>query len=206
MPAAVFESAVERLCPEIPESVLQRGAGIPIDAMEQAYLRSQLKAVMQDIGNPVSPLVCATIRSKLEIELLEAFMVALRNGCKSISPPPELRVTRRVQRLKQARDYLTEHLHETISMADLCGEMGMSRRGVEMLFKDSLGIGPNTFLRHQRLSGTRRALLTAPRLSGTVKQIALAWGFWHLGHFAREYRELFGENPSMTLYRKTKPI
>jgi len=29
--------------------------------------------------------------------------------------------------------------------------------------------------------------------------VANAWGFWHMGQFARDYRRLFGELPSDTL-------
>jgi AraC family transcriptional regulator, ethanolamine operon transcriptional activator len=36
-----------------------------------------------------------------------------------------------------------------------------------------------------------------------VKKIALDSGFWHLGHFAKDYHALFGENPSETLRRPT---
>jgi AraC family ethanolamine operon transcriptional activator len=32
-----------------------------------------------------------------------------------------------------------------------------------------------------------------------VKESALQWGFWHLGHFAGSYRDIFGESPSETV-------
>ena len=96
---------------------------------------------------------------------------------------------------------MTDHLHQPIHLQDLCSVLGMSRRGMEVLFQDSLQIGPNAFLRHQRLHGVRRALLTATPSHGVVKETALSWGFWHMGHFSREYQSLFGEKPSMTLAR-----
>jgi len=34
-----------------------------------------------------------------------------------------------------------------------------------------------------------------------VTAVAFACGFGNLGHFARDYREVFGERPSMTLAR-----
>ena len=117
-------------------------------------------------------------------------------------PRPGLRIEGRLRRLRQARDYLSERLHERVSLADLCGELGLSRRGVELLFQDSLGIGPSAFLRHQRLHGVRRTLRTTPPVPGAIKESALQWGFWHMGHFSREYRSLFGESPSMTLSRQ----
>jgi AraC family ethanolamine operon transcriptional activator len=79
----------------------------------------------------------------------------------------------------------------------------MSQRGVEVLFQDSLGIGPTAFIRHQRLHGVRRELLEARQEHGLVKELALKWGFWHMGHFSRNYRQLFGESPSVTLGRST---
>lgn len=199
--ASVFLTAVERLLPEIPDHVLKRGAGMRIGAAEQARLRGLLKAVMESVEDPSKPLESEAVRRHLEIDLLDTFLLALRSGCGSLIPRPSLRIEGRLTRLKKARDYLTDHLHESLPLAALCGEIGMSRRGVELLFQDSLGIGPNAFLRHQRLHGVRRALKEAPQVAGVVKQTAFAWGFWHMGHFSHEYRSLFGESASATLSR-----
>ncbi|MEY3298568.1 MAG: hypothetical protein RLZZ597_1828, partial [Cyanobacteriota bacterium] len=56
----------------------------------------------------------------------------------------------------------------------------------------------------QRLHGIRRALLHSDPKPETVAQIAHQWGFFSLGHFARDYKTLFGELPSETL-RRTVP-
>jgi AraC-like DNA-binding protein len=201
VPAAVFLAAVERLFPEIPDRVLKLGAGMRIGAAEQARLRGLLSAVMAEIEDRAVSLADKMVRDHLEGVLLDVFLAALRSGCGSQTPVPGRRIVRRLRRLRQARDYVTEHLHGPILLEDLCVALGMSRRGVELLFQDSLGIRPISFLRHQRLHGVRRALLTAPPASGVVKESALAWGFWHMGHFSREYRTLFGESPSVTLSR-----
>jgi AraC-like DNA-binding protein len=201
VPAAVFLAAVEQSFPEIPESVLKRGAGMRIGAAEQTRMRGLLSSVMAAIKDPQAPLADNLARKHLECVLLDEFLVALRSGCGSLIPSPGRRIEGRLRRLRQAREYFTEHLHETVSLEDLSSALGMSRRGVELLFHDSLGIGPAAFLRHQRLHGVRRSLLTSPLAHGAVKKSALQWGFWHMGHFSREYRTFFGESPSATLAR-----
>jgi len=38
-----------------------------------------------------------------------------------------------------------------------------------------------------------------------VQDIAARWGFWHLSHFANDYRRMFGELPSETLRSSAHP-
>jgi AraC family ethanolamine operon transcriptional activator len=201
VPAAIFLAAVERLFPEIPEGVLKRGACLRIGVAEQARLRALLSTIGAGMEDRANPLAEGNVRKPLEDALLDAFLTALRSGCSSLAPDPGRRVEGRIRRLRQARDYMADHLHQPIHLEDLCSVLGMSRRGVEVLFQDSLGIGPSAFLRHQRLHGVRRALLATTASHGVVKETALQWGFWHMGHFAQEYQSLFGEKPRMTLAR-----
>jgi AraC-like DNA-binding protein len=206
VPAAVFLTAVERMFPEIPESVLKRGAGVRIGELELSRLRGLLAEVMAGIRDDAGSLASGRVRRLLESALVDAFLMALRSAFRSKLKPPKLRVEGRLRHLRQARDYLVEHMDDPIQLADLCGELGLSRRGVEVLFRDTLGIGPITFLRYQRLHGVRRALLAAPLCQGNVKRAALEWGFWHMGHFARQYREFFGECPSTTVSSRGQPV
>jgi AraC family transcriptional regulator, ethanolamine operon transcriptional activator len=52
-----------------------------------------------------------------------------------------------------------------------------------------------------RLNSVHRALLRGTVGSTTVADVALAFGFWHLGRFAEQYNELFREMPHETLCR-----
>jgi AraC-like DNA-binding protein len=156
VPTAVFLAAVERSFSEIPEAILNSGAGLRIGDLEQSHLRALVSSVMAGIQNPVkSPFEGSAARRHLETMLLDAFLTALRSGCDETFKRPGERIVGRWRRLRQARDYLREHLHEPIHLVDLCGELGLSRRGVELLFQDLLGIGPAAFLRHQRLHEDR---------------------------------------------------
>jgi AraC-like DNA-binding protein len=112
------------------------------------------------------------------------------------------RIAGRLKHFRQARDFIKESAHESIQLGDVGNALGMSPRGVEVFFRSSLGIGPNVFIRHQRLHGVRRALLAAESEAGAVKDLALQWGFWHMGHFSENYRTLFGESPTSTLTRR----
>ena len=201
VPVAEFHAALELHFPEIPEKVLKSGAGMRVGPVEEARLRSLLSQLDEALWR--SPEVFADPRSrqKVERELLAVFLGALRSGCGSLTQPPPLRTGSRFLRLRQARDYLAAHTHEPIYLEDLCANLGLTSRGVENLFQDLLGISPMTYLRHQRLHGVRRDLLQAEPTSGAVKFAALNWGFLHHGHFARDYRSLFGEKPVETLAR-----
>lgn len=53
----------------------------------------------------------------------------------------------------------------------------------------------------RRLSVARERLLRADETKETIGGIAAALGFWHLGHFAVDYRRAFAEVPSETLKR-----
>ena len=197
VPAADFHQALGKWFPEIPDRVLQCGAGMRIGPLEQARLRMILSAVMDGISDPGGPFLNSTARREVERTLLETFLRALRAG--DFMPPPKHRVAGKLRHLRQARDFIRASSHEPIQLEDVSKALGMSPRGVEALFRSSMGIGPNAFIRHQRLHGVRRALLEAQPEPGVVKELALQWGFWHLGHFSGSYRALFGESPTATL-------
>lgn len=102
----------------------------------------------------------------------------------------------------RARAYMEAHIDEPITVADLCIELGVSRRTLQYSFQDVLDLNPVKFLRAIRLNAVRRALkATDPGGRTTVADIAARWGFWHLSHFAAEYKTMFGELPSETLRR-----
>jgi transcriptional regulator GlxA family with amidase domain len=67
-------------------------------------------------------------------------------------------------------------------------------------FKNHRSVSPMRYLREARLARVRQALISADG-SASVTDIAMEWGFHHLGRFALEYRGQFGESPSETFRR-----
>lgn len=107
-------------------------------------------------------------------------------------------------RRKQVVDRIKALIHEQpdadLSIPELCQRLHVSRRTLQYSFESILGISPLQFLRSARLNQVRRTL-SNPVPDSTVAAIAAQHGFWHPGQFARDYKALFGENPSETFKR-----
>lgn len=102
--------------------------------------------------------------------------------------------------VRAARELVASRLQQPPTVADLCAELKVSRRTLQYSFKRVLGIGPLAFLRAARLGAARRRL----KFGASVTDAATELGFWHFGHFARDYCAMFGELPSQT--RRHAPL
>lgn len=100
--------------------------------------------------------------------------------------------------VKRAMDYMHEHIAEPISLDNVAAAVNVSVRTLQQGFRQFRNTTPMSYLHDIRMLAVHRDLLEAQgRL--TVADIALRWGFSHLGRFAAEYRRRFGELPSYTL-------
>jgi AraC-like DNA-binding protein len=102
--------------------------------------------------------------------------------------------------LARALGWLRSHLSEPINLERLAAVAGVRPRTLETHFRTFLGTTPLGWVRRMRLTHARRELERA-RADATVTEVALTSGFTQLGRFAANYREVFGETPSMTLRR-----
>jgi AraC-like DNA-binding protein len=101
----------------------------------------------------------------------------------------------------RACDFIEANLRAPISLADLCTAAGVSTRALEYGFRDFYELGPMAYVRNLRLCRVRDDLLNSTRHGDSVSHTARRWCFTHMGQFSHDYRELFGEMPSMTLAR-----
>jgi AraC-like DNA-binding protein len=100
---------------------------------------------------------------------------------------------------KAAIDLLHEHPEKPWSTADLARATGVSARALQRAFERSDLSSPMLYLRGLRLHRVHTELAASSPRSVTVTMIAGRWGFVHLGRFASQYCQLFGETPSETL-------
>lgn len=102
--------------------------------------------------------------------------------------------------VRQVEQFIEAHCDQPITSAQLAEVSEISMSSLYSAFRRYRGYTPLEFLKHIRLRRVRDALLSAPA-GVTVKEVALKWGFSHLGRFSSEYRRRFGESPSETLAR-----
>lgn len=105
--------------------------------------------------------------------------------------------------VKRASDYIESHLDRSITLADLVRASGVPGRTLLKHFKEQHGVSPMQHLRNVRFARARDMLLCADP-DESVTAIALTAGFQHLGRFAVEYRQRFGESPSDTLRSRSR--
>ncbi|MER5674613.1 helix-turn-helix domain-containing protein [Pseudonocardia alni] len=77
---------------------------------------------------------------------------------------------------------------------------GVGVRRLQEEFRRRLGTGPATALREVRLARAHRVLVEDGH--APVSDVAYACGFGHLGRFAHDYRDRYGELPSETARRR----
>jgi AraC family ethanolamine operon transcriptional activator len=167
----------------------------------QKNLRNLLMEVTAAISDPTMPLSGLPAKAELERRLLDGFLGALGDGLGDAGHRLGCRSAGSQKRLREARTLLEAAVHQPLHLDALCRELRMSRRGVEIMFRKSLGTSPGRYLQAQRLNGVRRVLIAADPSSTMVKEVALDWGFIHMGHFGQKYRALFGETALSTLKR-----
>jgi AraC-like DNA-binding protein len=104
--------------------------------------------------------------------------------------------------LRRALDYMHANLAAPITIADIAEAAGIAGRTLFQYFREFRGTSPMRYLQDQRFERVRDALQRAEP-EEVVAEIAIRWGFSHLGRFAGEYRRRFAETPSQTLRRYT---
>jgi AraC-like DNA-binding protein len=104
--------------------------------------------------------------------------------------------------VRRAIEYAREHLDSPLTVPMLAARAGVSARALQAGFGRELGCTPSSYVRDLRLERVREELAGAEPGDGTrVTDVAVQWGFSHLGRFSQFYRERFGESPSETLRR-----
>ena len=81
----------------------------------------------------------------------------------------------------------------------LCEVGRIGERTLQYAFRERFGLSPAALLKARRLAAVRQKLLLKGNKGSKVGDIAAAFGFWHVGQFASDYRQMFGETPSATL-------
>ncbi len=164
-----------------------------LGAAAQVPLRraiDELLAVAADAAAPPAQ------RALAEAAFIDALAAALGRAAAWVRTPSIA-----AQRLADLEQWIDAHLHKPITLGSLCKVAGVGGRSLQSTFFARRGMSPMRFVTERRLSAARRELEDAGRRT-SVSEVALGNGIAHLGRFAIEYRQVFGETPSQTLARR----
>ena len=87
-----------------------------------------------------------------------------------------------------------------LSVAQACRTLDVSKTSLCLYCRRSLGLPPGRYIYLWRMQAAHRAMGSID--PGTIAAIARRHGFASAGHFAANYRSLFGEPPSATRSRR----
>jgi AraC family ethanolamine operon transcriptional activator len=141
----------------------------------------------------------ATAAAELEERLLHQLVEQLFQ--QSLDMKPDSGHHGRAEHVKRARDYIEDHLTETILMGQVAEQAGVSIRTLELAFRSVLGVTPFEYIRTRRLNKIRQRLLDQKQETRTLTDLAIEHALFHLGRFSGDYKALFGELPSETVAR-----
>ncbi len=169
---------------------------LPAESLEQ--LRTTMRAVLSGVLVSGSGALDAVggAEASLEIMLFATLTALLREPLVGRAQPSR----------RSSASYVVEESHRmamaadgsALTVEDICRRLRASRRTVQSSFNVVAETTPVRYMPSLRLNAVRRQLLTTSAEDVGVGQVAAGWGFAHLGHFASEYRALFGELPSET--------
>lgn len=122
-----------------------------------------------------------------------------QNGSTSVTEVMESDLVNRINR------YINQHLHEPVTVEDLCKELHYGRSKIFAVYKKTTGTSINTYITQQRLERARQLL---EKGTCTVTKVAEQVGFTSLQYFSRKFTEANGVTPSryMELCRENEQI
>lgn len=97
------------------------------------------------------------------------------------------------RRIKDATDYITAHLHETISVCHLARRADLDQSYFSRLFRAQLGLSPQAYLCRQRLERARGLLVFT---DASIATIAEAVGYPNYHHFSNQFLTAYRIRPS----------
>ena len=132
----------------------------------------------------------------------QQFESELLTAVRSLLEPAEvsqLIESRSKQVVEMTLTYADAFQSQSPTVSELCANVNVSRRTLEVAFQTIVGKSPLQFLTQRRLCRAYVDLKRAKDESIRVTDIAFAHGFTELGRFANRYQNIFGELPSETL-------
>jgi AraC-like DNA-binding protein len=171
------------------------------NAPHASAMRDFLRALFVVADAEPATLLDVAMRRDVEAALVN--LLRSLEGGRRVAPGTSF--GNRFAAVRACEAYMREHIGDAITLRDLSELCGFRPRSLINAFEAFTGLSPIAYLKAQRLNGVRQRLLSTVRNHWRIIDIAMDWGFDHMGHFAADYRAMFGERPSETSRAPARP-
>lgn len=197
-----YSPECEKVIIKVPESVLNSARGslcrtairfdrVPVNLALCPSLTNVLEAVFaefEEAGDEEAPEISLSYREIILKKLLRVFPSNLADQESGSAATPA------VERMVR---YIEQNVKEDIGVDELSRISNMSVRSIYNAFSRAFSTTPKTYVKQAKLRQLREDLLRGQ--CRNITEVALDYGFCHLGRFSSDYRKLFGELPSETV-------
>ena len=121
-----------------------------------------------------------------------ALHLLARHSSRSLAPDP-VKGGMPVPRLRKLLAYIEDNLDGPLTLASLAEVVDLSSSHLRALFRQSMGLSVHQYVVRRRVERAR-TLLESGKHSST--EVALASGFAHQSHLARQMRRILGVTPT----------
>lgn len=190
----VSELAQNLELPDPKDAKADGGVGLIFEPRQLLALKTILNQLFCIADEPELVLTDRPIlQNTLETEMLTLLLAAA-----TANPVSKVgSLSNRERALQRALEFIAAHPRDALTVEYLCIASASSISTLERAFLERYSISPKRFIKVQRLHNVRKELLQRAD-SRMISEVANEWGFWHMGKFAADYKNLFGYLPSQT--------
>jgi AraC-like DNA-binding protein len=180
--------------------------GVPLDDDRMFRVSEAAMARLVGLTNDVSRIIRETpwiIEAPQPARALSGTILDTLLACLTHSrmSPDRAALGRHRQIVARFEHAVEDRPEEMLSLGEICAAVGVAQRTLNLACQEFLGESPVQYARNRRLDRVRERLLASDPGTTLITGVAMQYGFWELGRFARAYRIRFGERPSETLGR-----
>jgi AraC-like DNA-binding protein len=198
LPRRSVEGHLAKLINRPVERPIRFDLGFDVTSPAGQSLLSTVHFFRQELARPGGIATMPAARAQLESLVLTQLLLTVPNDHADLLRAPE--PPARHGSVRRALDLIEAHPERDLTLAELAHTAGTTARALQRGFKEAVGMPPTAYVRAVRLDRVHDELRSAAG-PVSVTDVAMKWGFFHLGRFAQQYRERFGVLPSQTARR-----
>ena len=156
-----------------------------------------VRYLVSELDRPTNVFTSALTRVHVEHLVLSTLLLAQPNVYRDDLMRPVRPIA--PSYVKRVEEFVEAHADRPLTIADLAAYAGVSTSTLFAGFRQYRDTSPIAYLKGVRMRRAREELQAASPSRAKVTDVAMRWGFTHLGRFAADYKRWFGESPSDTL-------